>query len=230
MDKYTFQPIGEIHSCFPEKFGIPRQAGLVPSSRATITFYPPFNRLELFRELKQFSHIWVHFLFHATIAEGWRATVRPPGLGGQKRVGVFASRSPHRPNHLGMSAVALLGMTEDGALEVSGGDFLDGTPVVDIKPYIPYCDAIEDASGGYSGEGMSGKTVVMSLQSEEFCTAYRNRTGRDLHTLITQVLLADPRPASQRRKKREFGCTLWNVNFRWRVEGGNIVVTNCREI
>ncbi len=142
-DPLEINPIGVVHSCYTEKFGIPRQPGLVDKARATIELFSPYNRAEMVRKLESFSHIWVHFLFHDAVAEGWRPTVRPPGLGGQKRVGVFASRSPHRPNHLGISAVKLIGIKRVGQrllLEVGGGDFLHGSPVFDLKPYIPYSD------------------------------------------------------------------------------------------
>ena len=231
LENYSLKPIGVIRSCFTEKFGIPRQAGLVEKARATIILASPFDREEMVKSLELFSHIWVHFVFHQTVAEGWKSTIRPPGLGGRKRVGVFASRSPHRPNHLGFSAVALLGVHAgqgETVLEVGGGDFLDGTPVVDIKPYIPYCDAITVAEGGYSGRGCTVKEVAFSDGCERFCRHYYTETGRDLRMLITQVLLQDPRPASQRKEKAEFGIRLWDVNIRWQVDKGSFTVTECR--
>ena len=232
MENYSLEPIGVIRSCYTEKFGIPRQAGLAEGARASIILKPPFDREEMVKALDQFSHIWVHFIFHQTLAEGWRSTIRPPGLGGQKRVGIFASRSPHRPNHLGFSAVSLLEIHVghgETVLEIGGGDFLDGTPVVDIKPYIPYCDAIETAEGGYSGDGGIIQMVDFSGESDRFCRLYRAKTGRDLRTLITQVLQQDPRPASQRRVKREFGIRLWDVNIRWRVDDdSSFTVKECK--
>ncbi|MCK5516240.1 MAG: tRNA (N6-threonylcarbamoyladenosine(37)-N6)-methyltransferase TrmO, partial [Desulfobulbaceae bacterium] len=142
-------PIGVIHSCFSEKFGIPRQSGMVKSATAFLELLPPFNRKEMVRGLDGFSHIWVHFFFHQVVEEGWRPTVRPPWLGGKKRVGIFATRSPHRPNHIGMSAVKLVDIRREKKtylIEVTGVDFLDQTPVLDIKPYVPYCDSVETAT------------------------------------------------------------------------------------
>ena len=206
-DGISICPIGRVHSCFKEKFGIPRQPGLADKASALIEMIPPYNRAELVRDLDQFSHIWVLFQFHDTLREGWKPTVRPPGLGGQQRVGVFASRSPHRPNHIGISVVRLLSISdgESGVvLEVGGVDFLDGTPVIDIKPYIPFSDAKKDAHTGYSARGMAGVEVVLSDDVQLFCEGYQKNTGKDLAGLILQLLRQDPRPASQRGRKKIF--------------------------
>ncbi len=233
MDGQNFQidTIVTVHSCFTEKFGIPRQAGLVEDAVAEIHLVKEFARQEMVRDLEQFSHIWVHFIFHKTLASGWRPTIRPPGLGGQKRVGVFASRSPHRPNHLGFSAVRLERIEEkkkEGVvLHVRGGDFLDGTPVVDIKPYIPYCDAVQGASSGYSGRMSEQLALEFCEQAAQFCAYYEKRNGRKLRKIIEQVLLNDPRPASQHSSKQEFGMLLWDVNIRWNVKNGMVQVVSC---
>ena len=216
----TIQPIGVIHSCYTEKFGIPRQPGLVTSAVAELELYSPWNRPETVSGLIEFSHVWVHFLFHKTVDQGWKSTVRPPGLGGKKKVGVFASRSPHRPNHMGMSVVRLLGVEEKKGgvvLRLGGGDFLNGTPVLDIKPYARYSDSIVDASSSYAGT-FSELEVLLLESAEQFCREYKSETGRDLATLIREVLLQDPRPASQRVKRDEFGILLYDVNIRFRVE------------
>lgn len=211
--------IGIIRSCYTEKFGIPRQPGLVQSAIAEIELLAPWNREELVKGLCDFSHIWVHFLFHEAVGEGWKDTVRPPGLGGKKRVGVFASRSPHRPNHMGMSVVKLVNveMRRSGAvLVVAGGDFLDGTPVLDIKPYAPYSDSVVEATSSYAGNFTDIRIEFDSAVSE-FCSQYQQETGRDLQALIEEVLWQDPRPASQKQKRKEFGILLWDVNVRFRV-------------
>ncbi|MBM9521105.1 tRNA (N6-threonylcarbamoyladenosine(37)-N6)-methyltransferase TrmO [Desulforhopalus vacuolatus] len=224
------EPIGVIHSCFKEKFGIPRQPGLVKHSTATIELFPPFNREEMVRGLEGFSHIQVLFLFHRAVAEGWRPTVRAPRLGGKKRVGVFACRSPHRPNHIGLSAVRLGGIKITGGvcLNVSGVDFLDETPVLDIKPYVPYSDSIQDASEGFTGTadvgGGEARMIFFSGQAAAFCSDYEEGNGRPLHLLITEMLKHDPSPRSQRERKTEFGMLLWDVNIRWRMEEGRVVV------
>ena len=223
------EPIGVVHSCYSEKFGIPRQAGLVGKARASIEMYSRFGRQEMFKELMAFSHIWVQFLFHEAQADGWKATVRPPWLGGRQRVGVFASRSPHRPNHIGMSAVRLLDVSFSEAgvrLEVGGGDFVDGTPVIDIRPYIPYSDAIVDAGVGFSGR-TAMLEVCLTEEAATFCRWYAQTTDRDLEGLIKQVLAQDPRPASQRGREKCFGIQLWDVNIRWQVEADVVRVLNC---
>lgn len=216
----TIEPIGVVRSCYTEKFGIPRQPGLVLSAVAELELYAPWNRAECVAGLASFSHVWVHFLFHKAVDEGWKSTVRPPGLGGKKRVGVFASRSPHRPNHMGMSVVRLLEVEEREAgviLRLGGGDFLDGTPVLDIKPYAVYSDSITDAHSSYAGT-FSVVNVELSEEVEVFCRDYRIETNRDLSTLIQEVLLQDPRPASQKGKRTQFGVLLYDVNVRFSVQ------------
>jgi tRNA (adenine37-N6)-methyltransferase len=228
----TITPIGWVSSCWSEKFGIPKQPGLVPAAVADIEFHPPFAREELFRGLAGFSHIWVVFLFHDTLAEGWKPTVRPPRLGGQKRVGVFASRSPHRPNHLGMSVVRLERVVaRDGLvhLEISGVDLLDGTPVIDIKPYVAYADSLPDARCGFTAEPASTVAVHFTEAADSFCRDYQQRTGRRLRQLIAETLAGDPRPASQRSGVREYGTLFWEVNVRWRATEDGFVVTGCDE-
>ncbi len=226
----NFQPIGRINSCYPEKFGIPRQPGLATKAETTVEMISPYDRIEMFKELEQFSHIWIIFQFNDVVEEGWKPTVRPPGLGGQQRVGVFASRSPHRPNYIGISAVKLLKITQSKnslKLQVEGGDFLDGTPVLDIKPYVPFADCIDKAHGGYSARGISAIDVSFSDRATMFCKNYYNKTGRDLAGVIEQVLQQDPRPANQRPRKVNYGMRLWDVNVRWKVEEEGFEVTEC---
>ena len=223
-------PIGRIRSCYPEKFGTPKQPGLVSAATASLELYAPYDREEMVRGLEDFSHIWLLFLFHQTFGEGWKPTVRPPRLGGRKRVGVFASRSPHRPNHIGLSAVRLDKIViEAGSarLELSGVDLVDRTPILDLKPYIPYSDAIAEAACGYAREHFADVAVEFTMEAERFCQEYNTRTGRDLSRLITETLRYDPRPASQRTQGREFGMLLWDVNIRWRVEGEGFEVMHC---
>ncbi len=215
--------IGRVHSCYPEKFGIPRQPGLVKSSSGRIELFPPFNRQEMTKGVEGFSHIWVQFLFHQAMGQGWQATVRPPWLGGQKRVGVFASRSPHRPNHLGMSAVRLNGIVKEKKqvfLDIAEHDLLDKTPVVDIKPYISYSDSVEGAASGFVRFSKdSDIQVELSDTVEKFCLEYEAKTSRKLARLIRETLNQDPRPAYQRNKIKEYGMSLWDVNIRWQARG-----------
>jgi tRNA (adenine37-N6)-methyltransferase len=226
----SLTPIGVIHSCFKEKFGIPRQAGLVPDASAVIEIYPPYNREEAFRELADFSHIWVIFFLHGTVEEGWRPTVRPPRLGGNKRVGVFASRSPFRPNPIGISAVKLDGISyRDGAvhLYVSGGDFLEGSPVLDIKPYVSYADSLPTATGGFAnGPPENALTVVFPGAAEAICSSL-SQTHPRLRAMITQMLQADPRPAYYEEKsdKNRFGTRIYDLDIKWEYKDGTVTVT-----
>ncbi len=228
--EFTIHPIGVIRSCFKEKFATPRQAGLAPSASAEIEFIEPYKREEMVKGLERFSHIWVQFLFHEAIPEGWKTSVRPPRLGGRRRMGVFGTRSPHRPNHLGLSAVRLLGIKGGNgrlALEIGGADLIEGTPVVDIKPYIPSVDCLLDASCGWLSEEFITMNIVFLDEAAAFCRDYERRTGRRLSKLIREILEQDPRPASQRDKKHHFGMILWEVNIRWKIENERYVVTSC---
>lgn len=226
-------PIGIIHSCYPEKFGIPRQPGLVKSSRGRLELLPPCDRGEMVKGLDAFSHIWIQFLFHEAMADGWRPTIRPPWLGGQKRVGVFASRSPHRPNYLGLSVVRLIEIKKEKKglfLELAEIDLLDQTPVVDIKPYIPYSDSVVGASGGLIPPPASvEREVVFAEAAAKSCGAYEQRTGRPLRLLIVETLAQDPRPASQRHQMREYGMLLWDVNVRWQANENSFLVLSIEE-
>lgn len=225
--KYVIEAIGLVHSCYTEKFGIPRQPGLVKSAKGSIEMLPPCDREEMFKELDQFSHIWLQFQFHQSIKDGWRPTVRPPWLGGQTRVGLFASRSPHRPNGLGMSVVRYHGLRKEKNklyLDISGMDLLEGTPVFDIKPYVPYSDKVAEATSGFVKFAEKAITVCFSFEAEEQCLQYTKETGRDLKMLIEEILLQDPRPASQRGKKREYGMLLWEMNVRWLAEDQKFTV------
>ncbi len=225
--------IGVIRSCFVEKFGIPRQAGLAPAGVARLELSAGNGRPEMLRGLAAYSHIWLIYRFHEAVAEGWQATVRPPRLGGRKRLGVLATRSPHRPNHLGLSAVRLLDIIRDhdqAVLLLGGVDLLDGTPVLDIKPYLPYADRIEGATAPPFVTESTCRFVRFSSSATSFCVAYEKRTNRSLRSLIEDVLSQDPRPASQRSRRVRFAMTLWDVNVEWRVDEDRFVVDQCRLI
>jgi len=227
---FTFSPIGLIQSCFKEKFGIPRQAGLVSEARATLVLSSPYDDPEAVRELAGFSHLWLIFVFHATMAEGWKPTVRPPRLGGNRRVGVFASRSMFRPNPIGLSAVELESISQSEGkthLHLKGVDLLDGTPVLDIKPYLPYADAIPSARGGFAPAAPAPSLEVeFSPEASAQCTALEQTHYPHLRRLIVQLLQLDPRPAyyAQRPPKQTFGMKLFTLDIQWEMRRETAVV------
>lgn len=224
---FEFSAIGTIHSCFKEKFGVPRQAGLVPLARATIELHPPYDSDEAVRGMLGFSHVWVVFVFHQCIGQGWHPTVRPPRLGGNERMGVFASRAPYRPNPIGLSAVRLLEVSREQGrllLHIEGGDFVDGTPVLDLKPYVPYADAL-DARDGYAAPPDVSLTVTFTDQALAETERRGKWLGVDLKSLITQVLQADPRPAYRKEDDdADYGMRLFDFDLRWRVEDERVTV------
>ncbi len=217
-----FMPIGVIRSCFREKFGIPRQPGLVSEARATLELLPPYNPPEAVRGLEGFSHLWLIFVFHEIPAGRWQPTVRPPRLGGNQRLGVFATRSPFRPNPIGLSAVRLerIEIAQGRVvLHLAGADLLDGTPVLDIKPYVPYADGIPDATGGFAPSAPEATLAVeFSPSAAAFCAAWPEG---DLRTLITQILRQDPRPAYERESTapQRYGMKLYDFDLRWEMRG-----------
>lgn len=219
---YRFEPIGIIHSCFKEKFGIPRQPGLAPAARATLELLPPCDREEALRGLEGFSHLWLIFVFHATAGQGWSPTVRPPRLGGNERVGVFATRSTFRPNPIGLSVVQLERIEREQGkllLHLRGADLLDGTPVLDIKPYIPYADAIPTAAAERFAHSPNPMQVHFSPEADAVCRREEQRLP-GLRALIEQVVAQDPRPAYQDRPERLYGMRLYDLDVRWQVQAG----------
>jgi len=222
------QVIGRVHSCFKQKFATPRQPGLAASATAEIELVNSFNDASTIRELQSFSHIWVIFVFHKS-ADTWSYTVRPPRLGGNQRVGVFASRSNFRPNPIGMSAVSYHGYRKHNGsiyLKLSGVDLIDQTPVLDIKPYLPYSDCIPTALAGYANDPPQKVLAVRFLPSVESVLARVKEKHVDLKPLIIEVLQLDPRPA-YKKDQDDYKCyaiTLYDYNIRWRVDDASCVV------
>jgi len=226
MDTFEFETIGVVHSPYREKFGIPRQPGLVDVT-STLELLPPFNRPEAVKGLEGFSHIWVSFIFHGVKQGQWRPTVRPPRLGGNERLGVFATRSTHRPNPLGLSVVRLTGIEAKPGqvlLKLQGADLLDGTPVVDVKPYIPYVDSVPGASAGFAPEPPPADLMVaFSEEAQEVCDRLEAEYP-GLCTLVRRILEQDPRPAYQADQEREYGFALYDLNIRFRASAGHLEV------
>ncbi len=236
---FSFQRIGIIHSCFKEKFGTPRQPGLVPAARARLQLLPPYNRKESLVGIEGFSHLWIHFVFHQCWREDWKPMVRPPRLGGKEKIGVFASRSTFRPNPIGLSVVELLAVEHEEtsgnlSLLLKGADLIDGTPVLDIKPYIEYSDRIDNTKAGYASAAPDKLPVRLSPAAEIFCKDYenqRNETQRNGHfrELIVQVLQLDPRPEHYKDSlpDRVYSVVLQGCEVKWlyNQESNEIMVT-----
>lgn len=228
MEQLTMHIIANIHSDFPTKFGIPRQSGLVEELTAKIVFTPDYRVPEAVRGLEDFSHIWLIWQFSKAVRENWSPTVRPPRLGGNTRMGVFATRSPFRPNAIGLSCVRLLKVepnTPEGpVLTVAGADLMDGTPILDIKPYIPYADCQMEATGGFTD------TAGDFLLKVEFPPELLSMVPEDRREALIGVLRHDPRPSYQRNAERVYGMEFAGVNVRFRVEGDILHVVDCKPI
>ena len=217
------EPIAHIRSDFATKFGVPRQAGLVEELRAAVVFEPPYRVPEALRGIEGFSHLWLIWEFSQARREGWSPTVRPPRLGGNQRVGVFATRSPFRPNPIGLSCVGLEGVELDTAqgplLHVSGADLVDGTPILDIKPYLPYADCRPGAAGGFAGAAPAEALAV------DFPPALLDRVPAGRRTALLGVLAQDPRPPYQEDPRRVYGFGFAGLEVRFTVQDGVLTVT-----
>ncbi|WP_406829067.1 tRNA (N6-threonylcarbamoyladenosine(37)-N6)-methyltransferase TrmO [Microbulbifer sp. ARAS458-1] len=219
-------PIATTHSCFTEKFGIPRQPLLADASRASIELLPPYNDPEAVAGLEQHSHLWLTWQFHK-VAGQWSPKVRPPRLGGNKKVGVFATRSPFRPNNIGLSVVRLIQVRLHPTVElvVAGADLVDGTPILDIKPYIPYADSVSAATSELAEASPPMIGVHIPEPILRRAREYRDQLGTDLPRLIQQVLGQDPKPAYQQPDpERVYGMKLCGFNLQWRYRQDEIEV------
>ena len=228
---YRMSPVAVAHSCYRAKFGIPRQSGLIDEAHGFLELLPPYNQPNCVRGLEAFSHIWVIFVFSENLRDGWKATVRPPRLGGDKRLGVFASRSPFRPMPLGLSALPLerIETGDHGRvrIHVRALDLLDGTPVLDIKPYVPYTDDIPDAVGGFAPAAPPPDAIRVGVSPD--ADAQFRHYPPSFRELCLKVVGADPRPAYQRIPGREYQCFLEDCEVVWRV-GDNPVEAQIVEV
>ena len=222
MSTFQFEQIGVIRSPYKEKFAVPRQPGLVKSGGGELHLIAPYNQADAVRGLEAFSHLWVLFIFHQTMEGGWRPTVRPPRLGGNARMGVFATRSTFRPNPVGMSLVELNGIRcqkEQVILELGGLDLVDGTPVVDIKPYLPFAEALPDARASYAQQAPQADVPVYFTDALAAELVHLEKRYPRLREFIVDVLAQDPRPAYRKEEDAGKAYAVWLLDFnvRWRV-------------
>ncbi|AFK70795.1 hypothetical protein YSA_07456 [Pseudomonas putida ND6] len=221
--QHTVVPVGIVHSCFKEKFAIPRQPQLAPAARGVLELLPPFDQGDAVEGLEQVSHVWLLFLFHQALEEKPRLKVRPPRLGGNKSMGVFATRATHRPNGIGQSVVRLEGV-EPGRLLLSGIDLLDGTPVLDIKPYVPYADSVAGASNQMANAAPVAIAVQWADNALIQAREHALRLNEPLVQLIEQCLAQDPRPAYQiPPSERVYGVKFWDVQVRWHYPQPDVI-------
>ncbi|MEE1007224.1 MAG: tRNA (N6-threonylcarbamoyladenosine(37)-N6)-methyltransferase TrmO [Acutalibacteraceae bacterium] len=222
MKEYTMKPIARIYTDFPDKFGIPRQSGIVKELKGRVVFEPPYRDYRAVKELSEYSHIWLLWLFSRSERDEWSPTVRPPRLGGNTRVGVFATRSPYRPNPIGMSAVKLDRVVLDEklgpVLEVSGIDIVDGTPILDIKPYLTFADSYSNAVCGFA-DRLYGQRLAVIIPESILKTI-----PDDLTDALKGILAEDPRPRYQNDPERVYGFAFGKYEVKFKVDGEILTV------
>ena len=228
MEQYTWKPIARIHNDYTAKFGIPRQSGLVESVESAIVFEPAYRNPDALRGLDGYSHLWLLWVFTEAIRDEWSPTVLPPRLGGKARMGVFATRSPFRPNPIGLSSVKLTGVelhTKEGpVLHVAGADLMDGTPILDIKPYLPFTDSHPDAAGGFSDPVRDYALKVV------FPAQWLEQVPERLREPVFGLLAQDPRPSYQNDPDRVYGVAFGGYDFRFRVRDGVLTVCEVEKL
>lgn len=227
MENVQIQVIAKMRSDFPTKFGIPRQSGLVEDLQSMIVFEPEFRKAEALRGLENFSHLWIIWQFSKAVRQDWSPTVRPPRLGGNTRMGVFATRSPFRPNSLGLSSVKILGLEQTAefgtVIHVGGADLMDGTPIFDIKPYIPYSDCHQDAAGGFTD------TASDFLLQVDFPDSLLQKIPQNKRQALLGVLSHDPRPSYQNDPTRIYGLSFGGYDIQFMVQDKLLTVREIEE-
>jgi len=231
--KYTFEPIGIVHSCYKDKFAIPRQAGLVTASTASIELSAPYNDIETTKGLEDFSHLWLSFVFHRHVDKGWNTTVKPPRLDGKQRFGVFATRASFRPNPIGLSLVELDSIEQQGArllIHIKGADLLDQTPILDIKPYIPYSDSLPQARGGFTDQIKEQLfKVLFSDEAFKDCQLAAKKYP-DIKLFITQLLSLDHRAYFYKKIDKVYSTRVYEYDLKWRIDGDEVRVVSLKVI
>ena len=226
MNEFKIAPVATIKNGYKEKFGVPRQSGLAPSVESEIVFEKSFKDENMIRGIEAFSHLWLIWGFSENVGE-WTPTVRPPKLGGNKRTGVFATRSPFRPNSLGLTVVKLNGVkdTPDGkVLLISGADLVNGTPIFDIKPYLPYVDSVPEATGGFSDEHKNEFLKVIFTEETKAVISENEKTE------LSEILALDPKPSYQNDSERIYGLSYKDLSVKFRCEKDNIYVLKIERV
>lgn len=234
-NEIIMQSIATVHSPYKQKFAIPRQPGLVSAAYGRIELLGECNNIELLRNIEQHSHLWVIFIFHATQNQGWKPLIKAPRLGGNKKTGVFSSRSTFRPNPIGMSVVKFEGVSKRNNslyIEISGLDILDGTPVLDIKPYIPYSDSLAEARSQFASSPEDHQIQIRFNQVAQQQVNQLQREYPKLALFIEQVLQQDPRPAYKKLKtdKQEYGMSLYDLNIRWQIQDQDCQIISINKV
>ncbi len=227
--EFSIAPIAYIKTPFSQKFAIPRQGLSLSIAKGKITFEEHINSEHALSGINDFSHLWVFFLFHENIDKGFKDKIRPPRLGGNKKVGVFASRSSFRPNHIGMTLVENLGV-KDGCLLVGGVDMMDNTPIIDIKPYLAYADVAPDAKSAYAADAPKNVLQVSFAESVLSDINICEQQHPDFSALLSSVLAQDPRPAYKKNgiDNKQYAISLYGIDIAWKVEKDQAIVTNVR--
>lgn len=227
MESYNFKIIARIKSDFPKKFGIPRQSGLLSNLRSTIRFEPEFRNADALRGLEGFSHLWILWIFSENVRDTWSPTVRPPRLGGNKRLGVFATRSSFRPNPIAMSCVKIEEIRLEGTngpeIIVSGADLMDGTPIVDIKPYLSFADSVPEAKGGFA-ESVKGNNLEVEIPTELL-----EKFPAEKREVLVQILSQDPRPHYQDDAERVYGFNFSGFEIKFKVSDSKLTVESIQK-
>lgn len=231
--QYTFDTIGIVHSCYKDKFAIPRQAGLVSASTAYIELLPPYNDIEITRGLEGFSHLWLSFIFHKHVGKGWNTTVKPPRLDGKQRFGVFATRASFRPNPIGLSLVELESIEQKQGkllIHIKGADLMDQTPVIDIKPYVPYSDSIPDAKGGFTDHIKEQELhISFSQDAENDCKKAAEKYPQ-IKEFIRQLLALDHRAYYYKKIDKIYSTTVYDYDLKWQIKDDQVEVISLEKV
>lgn len=240
-DNYSFTAIGSVESPFKDKYGVPRQPSLAQNIKGRIVLKKDPDLVTAIKDLNGYSHLWVVFVFHKHGGKNWKPSIRPPRLGGRQKVGILSSRSPHRPNPIGISVVQFHGIDElsddQVALNISGMDLIDGTPVLDIKPYLPYTDAVPHAEVGWSKN--TAQIVPVTFSEQALAVIQQHTDSRELSDCITQVLELDPRPGYQQRENPvsdeksdglSYGIEISGFEVKYTIKNKSLFVTTIYKI